>query len=52
VKTDNLVRRWEALSAQRESQGELPLAEQQDLDRLTEQMKFVFDESFEEIVHA
>lgn len=52
VKTDNLVRRWEALSAQRESQGKLPLAEQQDLDRLTEQMKFVFDESPEEIVHA
>jgi len=52
VKTDKLVRRWEALSAQREAQGQLPLAEQQDLDRLTEQMKFVFDESPEEMMHA
>ena len=52
VKADKLVRRWETLSAQLEAQGELPFSEQQDLDQLTKQMKLVFDEGPDEIVHA
>ncbi len=47
VQADRLVRKWEELTAQREARGTLPSQEQQDYDRLTDQMKLVFDDSLE-----
>ena len=52
VKTDKLVRDWEELSAKREAKGKLPKEDEESFDRLTNQMKLVFDEDTEEIPHA
>jgi hypothetical protein len=52
VQADRLVRRWEELTAKREARGTLLPQEQQDYDRLTTQMKLVFDDGIEEAARA
>jgi predicted ATP-binding protein involved in virulence len=52
VQADNLVRRWEELTARREATGTLPAQDQQEYKQLTRQMRLVFDDNVEETPSA
>lgn len=52
LQADKLVRKWELLAAKKKAHGTLTASEQNDFQKLTEQMQIVFDDSGEEVSGA